>query len=38
MHLPDPITGTNASSNTARLGSPRTVADSMQIAFYSSRR
>lgn len=30
---PGDITGTNASSNTAHLGEPRTVAASMQIAF-----
>ncbi|HWZ50511.1 MAG TPA: TonB-dependent receptor [Granulicella sp.] len=30
---PGDITGTNASSNTAFLGAPRTVAASMQIAF-----
>jgi iron complex outermembrane receptor protein len=30
---PGDITGTNASSNTAHLGAPRTVAASMQLAF-----
>lgn len=30
---PGDITGTNASSNTAHLGAPRTVSSSLQIAF-----